>query len=128
MRRTLTAIALAAAALTAGCDSPTDGGVEPGLAVFARTGVITLSNTTDAPLYYVILERETAIVANWAPCATPANCPGVEPGGETAIRYQDVSGYEPGDSEALLTSYRLTASAGGTWKATDFRTTVVSLQ
>lgn len=128
MRRRLTALALAAAALTAGCDSPLDSGSEDSFAVSTRPGVITLVNRGDEPVYYFLVEREARAYVDWIPCARPDGCSGVAPGAALNLGYGQIVGYDRGDREAVLSSYRLERQADGSYEATDFHQTTLRLR
>lgn len=128
MRRRLTTLALAAAAFTAGCDSPLDSGPAPSFAVSTRLGVVTLANSGDEPVYYFLVEREARAYVDWIPCSRPDNCTGVAPGSAVKLGYNQIVGYDRGDREAVLTRYRLERQADGGYEATDYHQTVIPLR
>jgi hypothetical protein len=128
MRRRLTALAVAAAALTTGCDSPLDSGSGDSFAISTRLGVITLVNGGDEPVYYFLVEREAQAYVDWMPCAKPETCSGVAPGSALKLGYNQIVGYDRGDREAVLTRYRLERQADGSHEATDFQQTTIPLR
>jgi hypothetical protein len=90
--------------LGAACSSPT--GI-PGtaLTVLAQGESLRLANHSDRRTFYFIYEREAAAVINWAQCVDPSRCPSLLPGGQTAVPYSAIGGYERGKSEAIVWSW-----------------------
>jgi len=107
MRRALTAVTLLSGAA---CGSPT--GI-PGssLTVLAKGGSLQLENHSDRRTFYFIHEREGAAVINWAPCVDPSRCASLAPGGQTAVPYSAIGGYERGKTEAIVWSWQAVAGA-----------------
>jgi hypothetical protein len=85
------------AVLALGCNSPTGP-----FQVTAGVGSLRLANTTEIPVYYVLIESETATRVDWIPCTNPSSCLQVAPRAEKTVPYQEIMGYEPGDREAIL--------------------------
>lgn len=85
-----------AAAVAAGCAGDTPFGVAAGF------GALRLANSTNVAVYYVVMESEFAARADWTPCTNPSTCPQVAPYREKRVAYEEIAGYDPGDSEAIL--------------------------
>ena len=93
----------------AACSSPTGP-----FQVTARTQSLKLENSGVVPVYYVLIESETATRVDWAPCTDPSACTHVAPRAATSIPYEQIMGYEPGDAEVILYWWHLEpAPAGG---------------
>ncbi len=83
--------------LVVACSSPTGP-----LQITPRSGSLHLANTTDRPVFYTLIESETATRVDWAPCANPFTCPSVAPHQQSAAPYVEIMGYEAGDREAIV--------------------------
>ncbi len=119
----------AALLLTAGlaaCESSTfvlDGP----LAVRARDGALEVRNETDAPVYLMVIERESSAVVDWIPCRDPQTCDGLAPGEERTIRHDEIVGYEPGEREAVVHWWHLEPRQGGGFAPDSVRSEIVRL-
>lgn len=127
MRHSLSALVLTAAALTAGCDSPSgpDGSE---ISVSAQRGVIALTNHGDEPVYYRLVERTALPAVSWVLCTRPESCAGVAPGETLRLPYERIAGYDRGDREALVMTHRLEAGPDGEYVTTGSRTRTVRLR
>jgi hypothetical protein len=124
MRRLLAFVAVLVS--LAGCGTATFSLGGP-LAIRAGAGDLQLENRTSAPVYTFVIERETAAVANWAPCTNPATCEAIAPGQQRRIAYDDIPGYEPGDDEAIVYWWHLIPAPGGGFATDSMRSEVVPL-
>ncbi|SRR5258706_10638556 len=93
-------------ALAVACNSPT-GPVQ----ITSRNGALQLTNATDGPVFYTIIESETAARVDWAPCVNPSVCPYIAPHQQRAIPYAEITGYHPGAREAIVYWWHLEAPA-----------------
>ena len=71
--------ALAAFALLA-CAAGTDPTRIGGVDAISRHGSLEVTNRTDAPVFTMIVGRETATLIDWIPCVDAARCPPIPPG------------------------------------------------
>lgn len=85
-----------AAVLAAGCSGDGPFGVSTG------SGALRMENPTNVAVYYVVMESGFAARADWAPCTNPSTCPKVAPHRDKSVAYEEIAGYDPGDSEAIL--------------------------
>src|SRR2546426_12797790 len=99
---------LGLAILLVACSSPTDP-----FQVTSRSGSLQLANATDGPVFYTVIESETARRVDWVPCVDPFTCPSVAPHRQRAIPYTEIMGYQPGDPEAIVYWWHLYAPADG---------------
>jgi hypothetical protein len=113
--------------LAASCGGPARIG-GPSAISFATSDGVRFRNPTARTVYYTAMERETATLVDWVPCADPARCPSVPPRGETVIPYASISGYEPGDREAIVYYWELVpATPEGGFQVQNLRSEVVLL-
>jgi hypothetical protein len=63
-------------------------------------GRVTLKNGTERVIGYLVVEKNMAIVALFPPCTT--DCKTLVQGAEVSISYQDIPGYSPGATEAIV--------------------------
>lgn len=96
----LTLLALVGLAATA-CSSAFEVEDE-GLRVRAEDGAVSLRNGTGAAVFYFLVERNTAAVIDWIPCLDPETCARVDDGETLRIAHEEITGWEEGESEAIL--------------------------
>lgn len=132
MHRTLSALVLAAAALTAACDSPSVTGppeTDPSVfAAYARDGLVTLTNHDNERVYFRLVERNALATASWFSCTRPEWCPSVAPGQRVRLPYKQIAGYDRGDKEAFVLTNRMQPQLDGTYVVTDAITILVFLR
>lgn len=93
---------LCAAALAAACAGDPTGSATPFAVSVQPDGAsaLLLTNTDDQPVYFRIFNPDA--FALWAPCASPAECPGIEPGQTVRVEYAEIGLYAPDSREAEL--------------------------
>lgn len=127
MRNPFVLATLCLALLLGGCSStpPLDPAVPLNVSV-STSQSLRLRNASSRPIFYVVMERGFASLANWAPCTNPAECPRVDARGETRVDYGRIAGYEPGAREAIVYWWHLVEGDGG-WVVDNVRSVVVKL-
>lgn len=127
MRKPLVLATLCLSALLGGCSgtSPLDPAVPLNVSAAASQS-LRLQNTSARPIYYLVMERDLAALANWAPCTDPAACPRVDPDGKVRVDYSQITGYEPGAQEAIVFWWHL-VERDGRWAVDHVRSVVVQL-
>src|SRR5215208_1204172 len=61
---------------------------------------VVLTNATEKPTYYFIVERQTAAVLDFATCVEGPRCKSVAPGSTARIPYRQIAGYKADRKEA----------------------------
>ena len=104
MSRGFAAPLLAGLVLATACADAT--GIKDG-ALTVRRGhqALELSNASEAPLHYFVLEREISALVDWVTCAGPG-CRAVPPQGSARIPYSQILGYSPSARELLVYWWR----------------------
>jgi hypothetical protein len=69
---------------------------------------VVLSNTAGQATFYLVVERETAALINFAACVGQSQCQSVDPDSSVKIPYGEITGYHAGSKEAVV----LVASRG----------------
>jgi len=92
---------LAAFALT-GCETLTTPSAAGVLHAGIQAGSLVLTNDGYRNSFYIVIEEETAVRVNWAPCVDSVRCDHVPPRSRARVSLGSVVGYEPGRSRALL--------------------------
>ncbi|HYR06606.1 MAG TPA: hypothetical protein VEQ60_02480 [Longimicrobium sp.] len=106
-----------AAVLLAGCTGD-PAGFDPSYAVRVEpdgASALKITNQDDEPVHYMIVNAEA--LASWAPCTSPAECPGLEPGETVRIEYAQIELYQPGSKEARLHWWQFVPEADGRYGA-----------
>jgi len=104
-----------------GCHSPT----EPRqLRVIAAANMVTMENTNDWSVFYLLANPNFLAVVDLALCEDPASpCPRIPPRGTVRVAYSDIVGYEAGETEATLWEWRLERQLDGTYRSRDLQVT-----
>ncbi len=126
MRKPIVTAALCLSALLAGCSSPPPLDPAMPLRAVAASQSLRLENASSRPIYYLIIERETVPLSNWAPCTSPDHCEHVDAHGETRVEYSDIPGYKPGAREAIVYWWHL-VQRDGEWAVDHLRAVLVEL-
>jgi hypothetical protein len=93
-------LTLAAALLGAGCGAPT--GESNGALTVESDGVaLRLHNGSIGRVHYMVVERSTLALINWAPC-TGDGCPVVDPLSTVVVPFGEILGYTPQAREAVV--------------------------
>jgi hypothetical protein len=87
---------------------------------------VVLSNTAAQATFYLVVERETAGLINFATCVGQAQCQSVKPDSSVRIPYREITGYRTGSKEAVVYWWRAVQSSTGL-RADSVRSTVTDL-
>lgn len=126
LRPTVFASAAVLGALLSGCtDSPTSSAVDVPrdnqgivagtLNVSVARPVITLRNTTEFVVGYLIVDKDMATVALFPPCTT--QCPTIVPGASATVNYSAIAGYTTRSTEAIVMWWKFRRNADGSLTA-----------
>jgi hypothetical protein len=87
---------------------------------------VVLGNTAAQSTFYLVVERETAGLINFAACVGQPQCRSVEPDSSVRIPYREITGYHAGSKEAVVYWWRAVQSSTGL-RADSVRSTVTKL-
>ena len=121
------AASLLALAAVAACGGPTEFSLDGPLSIRTDDGTLRLQNRTAGTVFTFVIEREDAALVDWIPCSDPLACEGLAPNVERSIPYDEISGYDRGDREAIVYWWVLRAKAGGGFEAAEIRNEIVRL-
>lgn len=94
-------VVLGAIVVAGACNSPTEYEAD-GLRATVSPPQLTLTNTSDRRVSYIVVERNFAALALFS-CLSADSHNVLAPGGEVSLRYTSITGYEAGKStEALV--------------------------
>lgn len=107
MHRIFVRLALAIGiALIAACGDPS--GVSDGVITATReSGGVRLRNSASFAVHYIVVERESAALINFAVCHGP-RCPQIPPRASRLIQEFEIAGYAPEAREAIVYWWRAT--------------------
>jgi len=94
--------------LGAACNSPA-GPLNP-LRIVAQSDTLRLENVSDEAVFYLVIERQTAALIDWAPCVR-SSCPSLAPRAQTTVPYSTIGGDAPGRTEAIVWWWRAVPGA-----------------
>lgn len=102
-------------------DSPTvpnesQGIVAGTLEATATRPTLTLRNTTEFVVGYMVVDMDQAVVAMFPPCG--AQCPRLAQGEQVALPYGSIGGYTPASTEAMLMWWTYVRGADNTLQPT----------
>lgn len=127
-RRTACTIFLAVA-LAAACEHDPVSVSSDVLVARAMTGVLELTNRSDATVHFFAAERNTLAVLDWIPCVDPAACQGIPPAAILRLPYAGITGYSPGAEEVVVYHWRLVpGTTPRTWRPDSIRSVTVTLR
>lgn len=119
-----TSLALAAALLASACGKDSDtlatapdaaggnhGIVAGTLEARASRPTLTLRNTTEFVVGYMVVEKNMAVVALFPPCGN--SCPTIRQGESVALNYSSIGGYSPSAREAIVMWWTYARRADG---------------
>lgn len=86
------------------------------LEVTASRPTLTLRNTTESVVGYMVVEKNQMVVAMYPPCAS--NCPTLVQGASATIPYANIGGYTSSATEVMVMWWTYTKAADGTLQAT----------
>lgn len=102
--------------------SPNQGIVAGTLQATAANGNITLRNTTEFVVGYMVLDSEMMTIALFPPCGD--SCPTLVQGQQVAIKYSNIGGYNARSKEANVLWWTYVRAADGTLRITGATNTV----
>ena len=108
-----------------GCGSSSSPG-EDEFSIQTTGEEVVMSNPTEKPTFYFIVERETAAVLDFATCVKGPRCKSVAPGSTARIPYRQIAGYKPDRKEAIVYWWRSVMAPTGL-RADEVRRQVVEL-
>jgi hypothetical protein len=85
------------------------------LEVKAARPTLTLRNTTEFVVGYMIVDKDQAVIALYPPCA--ADCPNLVQGATTTVAYSAIGGYTSKSTEATVMWWTYRRNADGTLRA-----------
>jgi hypothetical protein len=121
--RWLSLLALLGGALA--CGNPTSV-TQDQFTIQATGRQVVLSNTAPQSTFYLVVERETASLIDFATCVGPPPCRSVDPDSSVKIPYGEITGYHAGSREAVVYWWRAVQSPTGL-RADSVRSTVAEL-
>jgi hypothetical protein len=67
---------------------------------------VLLNNAAPHPTFYLVVERETAALIDFALCIDQSQCRSVGPGSTVRVPYREITGYHAGGKEAVVYWWR----------------------
>lgn len=93
------------------------GGIVAGtLEATAARPNLTLRNTTESQVGYMVVDKDMMVVAMFPPCGT--NCPKLVQGAQVTVPYSAVSGYTDKSTEVMVMWWTYARAADGTMQPT----------
>lgn len=134
IRRSLPFVILALAACAPESTAPSAEDDRPGHGIVAGTleasvvnGKVRLKNQTEHVVGYLVVDKNTAIVAMLPPCSG-SGCKTLVQGGEAAISFTEIGGYVPGESrEAIVYWWSYLPGPGGTTTVDRMNSSIIRL-
>jgi hypothetical protein len=99
--RTLLAVLVGALA----CGDPASVTQEE-FSIHATGREVLLSNAAPQPTYYLVVERQTAALIDFALCVGDPGCRSVAPDSTVRVPYREITGYRPSSKEAVVYWWR----------------------
>ena len=109
---------------TAGCSneeklaapgSPNQGIVAGTLQVTAANSVLTLRNSTEFIVGYMVVDKDQMVIALFPPCG--AQCPTLAQGASVNVNYANIGGYTSKSTEATVMWWTYARAADGSLQA-----------
>ena len=122
-RRWLSLLALLTGSIA--CGNPTSV-TQDQFTIQATGREVVLGNTAAQATFYLVVERETAGLINFAACVGQPQCRSVDPDSSVKIPYGEITGYHAGSKEAVVYWWRAVGSSTGL-RADSVRSTVTKL-
>ena len=110
---------------TLACGNPTSV-TQDQFTIQATGREVVLSNRAAQSTFYLVVERETAGLINFAACVGQLPCRSVDPDSSVTIPYSEITGYHAGSKEAVVYWWRAVQSSTGL-RADSVRSTVTVL-
>ncbi len=112
-----------ASAIAFGCANPIAPDAQSVGVHLGAAGVV-LTNRTDADVFYMVVEREMAVLIDWIGCTDPGSaCPRVAPSSSTVVPYDQVFGW-PGSGQVIVYWWHLVPASGGGFRQDSMRAVV----
>jgi len=86
------------------------------LEIKAANATLTLRNTTESTVGYMVIDKDQAVVLMYPPCGS--RCPTIVPGGQASIRFADIDGFTSASTEAIVLWWAYTRAEDGMLRAT----------
>ena len=100
----------------------------PRVRVIRHAAPLEISNPGREPLGYTVIEAELATRALLHFCADPGpECRRLPARGSVTVPYSQIGGYEEGDREAIVHSWRVVPDGKGSHEVADVRSKRVGL-
>ena len=117
---TVAALLLATAACSdeekvADSTSPNEGIVAGTLQVTAANSALTLRNTTEFIVGYMVVDKDQMVIALFPPCG--AQCPTLAQGASATVNYSSIGGYTSKSTEAVVMWWTYARAADGSLQA-----------
>lgn len=91
--------------------APSQGIVAGTLEVKAQRPSLTLRNTTELVVGYMVVDKDQMVVALYPPCNT--QCPTIEQGASVQVPYSKIGGYTDASTEAVVMWWTYRRQADG---------------
>jgi hypothetical protein len=102
--------------------------ISPGQVTVAKGGsLVRIANGREAPIFFFVVERETAAVIDWDACRNPDACPRVDPGEIEMLQVTAIVGFRPDAEEAILYWWHLIPTEGDEFTVDEIREPVFDL-
>lgn len=113
---TLALLSAACSSDPAGPENPAQNGSQNGiiagtLEVTAASGTVSLRNTTEKQVGYMVVDKDQMVIALYPPCG--ATCPVVVQGATATVPYTQISGYTSKSTHAVVMWWRYATKADG---------------
>lgn len=95
--------------------SPNQGIVAGTLEVTAANSTLTLRNTTESIVGYMVVDKDQMVVALFPPCGS--QCPTLAQGTTATVNYSNISGYTSKSTVAIVMWWTYTRAADGSLQA-----------
>lgn len=128
LHRWSTAGILALTVLAASCGLSTEPRESQELAHVVAPPQLILTNKSDKPVFYFVVEQDLLPLINWAPCADPAVCPPLAPGASVHIDFERITGYHAGSERAVLNWWNAEGARDGAQSIDRVRVTTIQLR
>ncbi len=96
--------------------SPREGIVAGTLQATVANGTVTLRNTTEFVVGYMVIDKDMMTIALFPPCG--ATCPTLVQGAQVSFKYSQIGGYTARSTEANVLWWTYMRAADGTLRPT----------
>ncbi len=95
--------------------APNQGIVAGTLQVTAANSALTLRNTTEFIVGYMVVDKDQMVIALFPPCGS--QCPTLVQGASATVSYASISGYTSKSTEAIVMWWTYARAADGSLQA-----------